>query len=167
MTQSNLMFDDSCNPLDGVEDLLRSQKWHYARTNRDELFLEMRGAHGTYRMMFMWNEYQEMMQFCCEYDLRLADHHYARACETLNHINYGLWLGHFHIAPETMVPCFRHTQLFRGMEFGSGADHLEDLIRIAMHECDAHYPALLMLSSERTHDEDQLALALMPTQGQS
>ncbi len=161
------MFDNSCNPLDGVEEVLSRQKWHYARTNNDELFLEMRGTHGTYRMMFMWNEQQEMMQFCCEYDLRLADCQYAKACETLNGINYTMWVGHFHISPESMVPCFRHTQLLRGVDFGSGAEHLEDLIRIAIEECDTHYPALLVLSGERTHDDEQLALALMPVQGQS
>lgn len=166
-SSSSLMFDDTCNPLDGVEEVLTRQKWTYSRTNQDELFLEMRGKHGTYRMMFMWSEQHEIMQFCCEYDLRLADFQYPKACETLNSINYGMWVGHFHISPESMVPCFRHTQLFRGMDFGSGADHLEDLIRIAVEECDLHYPALLMLSSERTHNEDQLALALMPAQGQS
>lgn len=167
MSQSNLMLDDSCNPLDGVEEVLKSQKWHYSRTNRDELFLEVRGLQGTYRMMFMWNEDQEMMQFCAELDLRLADFQYVKACETINAINYNMWLGHFHISPESMVPCFRHTQLFRGMDFGSGADHLEDLIRIALDQCDMHYPALMLLASERTHDEEQLALALMTVQGQS
>lgn len=166
-SQTDPFYDTGFNPLDGVEDVLARQKWNYSRMNRDELFLEMRGKHGVYRMMFMWNDRQEVMQFCCEYDIRLADFQYAQTCQIINEINYGMWVGHFHISPESMVPCFRHTQLFRGMEFGSGADHLEDLIRIAVEECDFHYPALLMLSDEKSHDEDQLAFALMPTQGQS
>ena len=102
-----------------------------------------------------------------QYDIRLADFQYTHACQIINNINYRMWVGHFHISPESMVPCFRHTQLFRGIDFGSGADHLEDLIRVAMEECDFHYPALLMLAAEQTHDEDQFAFALMPTQGQS
>ncbi len=169
MSSSNAdpYFDTAVNPLDGVEDVLNRQKWTYSRMNRDELFLEMRGKHGAYRMMFMWDERSEVMQFCCEYDIRLADFQYTQACQIINEINYRMWTGHFHISPESLVPCFRHTQLFRGMDFGSGADHLEDLIRIAVEECDFHYPALLMLSDEHTHDEDQLAFALMPTQGQS
>lgn len=166
-SQSDPYFESDFNPLDGVEDILVRQKWRYSRMNRDELFLEMRGKVGSYRMMFMWDDAQAVMQFCCEFNIRLADFQYATACTTLNQINYSMWIGHFHISPESMVPCFRHTQLFRGMEFGSGADHLEDLIRIAVEECDLHYPALLMLSDEKTHDEDQLALALMPAQGQS
>lgn len=166
-SQADLYFDSGFNPLDNVEDILSRQKWNYSRTNRDELFMEMQGQHGVYRMMFMWNNASETLQFCCEYDIRLADFQYNHACQIINEINYAIWVGHFHISPESMVPCFRHTQLFKGMDFGSGADHLEDLIRIAMQECDFHYPALLMLASEHTHDEDQLAFALMPTQGQS
>ena len=160
-------FDSGFNPLDNVEDVLVRQKWTYSRMNRDELFMEMRGNHGVYRMMFLWNSQTEVMQFCCEYDIRLADFQYNKACQIINNINYSMWIGHFHISPESMVPCYRYTQLFRGMDFGSSHDHLGDLIRIAVEECDFHYPALLMLADEHVHSEDQLAFALMPTQGQS
>lgn len=164
---SDTYFDSGFNPLDNVEDILSRQKWSYSRTNRNELYLEVRGKHGTYRMMFLWEGSSELLQFCCEYDIRLADFQYPKACQILNEMNYKLWVGHFHISPESLVPCFRHTQLFRGMDFGSEANHLEDLIQLAIEECDFHYPALLMLADEKTHDEDQLAFALMATQGQS
>lgn len=160
--------EDFMNPLDGVEDILLRQNWKYARMNRDELFLELKGQHGIYRMMFMWNERQEVMQFCAEYDLRLADFNYECACRTVNEINSGLWLGHFQIPPESMIPCFRYTQMLRGLNVGAElVEHLEELIQVTMEECDLHYPAFMMLASEKTHDEDQLALALMPVAGLS
>lgn len=66
-----------------------------------------------------------------------------------------------------MIPCYRFTQIFRGLDFDAGAEQMGDIIRIAVEECDFHYPALLMLSGEKTHDQEQLAFALMPTLGQS
>lgn len=162
------LFDDMQNPLDGIEDILIRQNWTYSRMNRDELYLELKGKHGVYRMMFLWEESHEVMQLCAEFDLRLADFQYAKACQMINEINGKLWLGNFHLSPETMIPCFRHTQMLRGV--ASTADvigQMEDLIQITMDDCDLHYPAFLMLASEKTHDEDQLALALMPAVGLS
>lgn len=43
--------------------------------NRDEL-LELKGQHGRYRMMFLWNESHEVILTCAEFDVRLADFHY-------------------------------------------------------------------------------------------
>ncbi|MDD3021493.1 MAG: YbjN domain-containing protein [Alphaproteobacteria bacterium] len=161
-------MDDFTNPLDGVENILVRQNWKYSRMNRDELFLELKGKHGIYRMMFMWNDSQEVMQFCAEYDLRLADFNYEQACRTINEINTNLWLGHFQLPAESMIPCFRYTQMLKGLNVGMEiVDHLEELIQITMEECDMHYPAFMMLASEKTHDEDQLALALMPAAGLS
>ena len=161
-------MEDHSNPLDGVEDILIRQNWSYSRLNREELFLELKGKHGIYRMMFLWNDAQEVIQFCSEYDVRLADFNYEKASKTINEINTQLWLGHFHLPVETMIPCFRYTQMLRGLTVGPEIiDQLADLIQITMEECDMHYPAFMMLASEKTHDEDQLALALMPAAGLS
>jgi hypothetical protein len=165
--QAESFYDLDFNPLDNVEDILARMNWTYSRMNRNEIFMQVQGQHGVYRMMFMWNKDTELMQFCCEYDIRLADIQYNQACQIINNINYGLWVGHFHVSPESLIPCFRHTQMFRGLDLSSASDHLEDLIKIALDECDFHYPALLMLAGEKTHDEEQLAFALMPIQGQS
>lgn len=161
-------FDDFHNPLDGVETILMRQKWTYSRMNRDELFLELKGQHGLYRMMFLWNESHEVIQLCAEFDVRLADFHYDRACTMMNEINGALWMGSFTLPPESMIPNFRYTQMMRGFQSGSDmVDILEDLIQYTMDECDMHYPAFSILASEKTHDEDQLALALMPAAGLS
>lgn len=161
-------YDDYAHPLDGVEDVLERQNWTYSRMNRDELFLELRGQHGIYRMMFLWHDSQQMIQLAAEYDLRLADFHYHKACVMVNEINERLSLGFFSVPPENMIPCFRFSQMLRGMDSNADiAEQLEYLIDVTMEECDAHYPAFMMLASEKTHDEDQLALALMPAAGLS
>lgn len=168
MTDSlDILFDDISNPLDGVEDLLQMQKWDFNRMNRDELFVETKGRHCDYRMIFVWDEGAAALQFCCEYDLVIGDHNRSRANDVLSDINCQVWLGHFEIARGQSVPCFRHTQLFRGMTQGSGAEHLQDLMQIAIGECDRHYMAFAALSQEITPDEETLSLAMMPAIGNS
>lgn len=161
------LFDDISNPLDGVEEVLTSQNWTFDRANRDELFVNVKGRHCQYRMMFAWDEEYGAMQFCCEYDLHLHDSKEMLAYKTLAGINRSLWLGHFDVAEGTLVPSFRHTQLFRGMTQTSGADHLHDLMQIAIDECDRNYPALLMLSEAKANDNSDFNLALMAVAGQS
>lgn len=161
------MFDDVSNPLDGVEDVLVSRNWAFSRMNRDELFVERRGSHGLYKMVFMWDEETSALQFCCEYDLAIDDRNYGIACEVLADINSQVWLGHFEISRGEYTPCFRHTHLFRGMTQGSGAEHLEDLMQIATTECDRHYTTFMTLAQAAAPDDEDLALALMPVAGQS
>ena len=66
-----------------------------------------------------------------------------------------------------MKPSFRHTQLFRGMTQTSGAEHLHDLMQIAVDECDRHYQTLLMLSHSDAGDDESLSLAMMAVAGRS
>lgn len=160
------MFEDVSNPLDGAEDLIQSPDVVFNRANRDELFVEAKGRYGMYRMMFMWDEAMGALQFCCEYGIQVADMNKACAADTVLTINSNLWLGHFDLPPETLAPTFRYTQLFRGMQ-SSGADHVQDLINIAIDECDKNYPVFVALSEASAPDESDLALALMPVAGRS
>ena len=161
------LFDDISNPLDGVEDVLTSQNWTFTRANRDELFVEIKGRHCLYRIMFAWDEEYGALQFCCEYNLQILDANTNLAYRTIGSINRALWLGHFDLAEETLVPSFRHTQLFRGMTQTSGADHLQDLMQIAIDECDRNYQTLLMLSQDNVNDNESFSLAMMAVAGQS
>ena len=159
-------YDDMINPLDGAEEAINTPELSFCRANRDELFVEAKGNYGTYRMMFMWDEMMGALQFCCEYEMSVADSNRVMAQETVLNINSGLWLGHFDLPAETLVPTFRYTQLFRGMQ-ATGSDHVQDLIRIAIEECDRNFPAFSALSQSEMPDENQLSLALMPTIGHS
>ncbi len=159
-------YEEVSNPLDGAEDIIQSPDMSFNRANRDELFVEAKGRYGIYRMMFMWDETMGALQFCCEYGFQVADMNKPLAAETVLNINSGLWLGHFDLPPETLAPTFRYTQLFRGMQ-ASGADHVQELIRIAIDECDKNFPVFTALSHTATPDAEDLALALMPVAGRS
>jgi hypothetical protein len=54
-------------------------------------------------------------------------------------INEKLWLGHFDLCSEDLVPMFRHTMLMRGGN--PSIEPLEDLVDIALNECERFFPA--------------------------
>lgn len=163
---ADAFYEEVTNPLDGAEDIVPMPGLSFNRANRDELFVEAAGRYGNYKMMFMWDEIMGALQFCCEYGLQISDANKPLASETVLNINSNLWLGHFDLPPETLSPTFRYTQLFRGMQ-ASGADHVQDLIKIAIDECDRNYPVFVALSQNGQADADDLSLAMMPVQGRS
>jgi hypothetical protein len=84
-------------------------------------------------------------------------------------INEKLWMGHFEVPSDTKIPAFRHTCLYRGMQRTSAAD-LEDLVEIALAQCEKHYAAFYILShanDSRQINDQNLSLALMETIGES
>lgn len=166
MPNLDVLYEEASNPLDGAEDILQTPGMSFNRANRDELFVEAVGRYGNYKMMFMWDELMGALQFCCEYGLQISDTNKALASETVLNINSNLWLGHFDLPPETLAPTFRYTQLFRGMQT-SGADHVQDLINIAIDECDRNYPVFISLCQTETPDQNDLNLAMMSVIGRS
>jgi hypothetical protein len=166
--QSNLaFFEDVSNPLDSVEEFLSGNDWVFNRPNPEELTVTVTGrANAIYRLTFLWQEEFSAMQFFCEYDIRIAKERQDMAGRALRTINERLWLGHFDV-PETGMPCFRHTSLFRGMTQSSGAEHLEDLVEIALAECERHQNIFNMLASSLYLDADIMMLVLSDDAGQA
>lgn len=161
------VFEDVSNPLDSVEEILCANDWAFDRMSEEELCVQISGKMGEYKMFFIWQENYSAMQFCCEYDLSIPKNVMDRAAKTASAINAGLWLGHFDIRPNTNTPAFRHTSLFRGMTYTSGADHLEDLVDIALSECERYYGAFNLLSKAQEPGNAALSLAIMDTAGES
>lgn len=167
MAEQEQMFDEISNPLDSVEDILAGQNWAFSRMNHDELMVDVTGKLGTYRMIFMWQEEYSAMQFYCHYDIVVPGYRQDLLSIAINKVNASLWLGHFDIPEDTGVPTFRHTSLFRGQTHTSGADHLQDLMEIALAECERYYPMFQVMSRDEEMDENQLSLALLDSAGEA
>jgi hypothetical protein len=169
MNDQEMMFEEISNPLDSVEDILAGQQWAFSRMNPDELMVDVSGKLGTYRMVFLWQEEYCAMQFTCHYDLVASDDSRDLIALALARTNSSLWLGHFDLPADTNVPCFRHTSLFRGQTQSSGADHLQDLMDIALAECERFYPMFQLLTNEEGlgMDTGMLNLAILDTAGEA
>jgi hypothetical protein len=167
MTDQAELFDEITNPLDCVEDILAGQNWSFSRMNDAELMVDVSGKLGTYRMVLVWQEEYCAMQFTCHLDMIVPPDRRDLLAIALGRVNAAMWLGHFDIPDDTGVPCFRHTSLFRGQTGSTGADHLQDLMDIALNECERVYPTFTLLSDVCDFDENQLNLALSDTAGEA
>jgi hypothetical protein len=161
------IFEDVSNPLDSVEDILHANDWIFDRMTEDELQVQITGKMGEYKLFFHWQEQYSAMQFVCQYDLDVKREAMDMAAKTMTSINSGLWLGHFDFREGTEIPCFRHTTLFRGQTQTSGAEHMEDLVDIALAECERYYPVFDILSRGVPANDCDMTLALMTVAGES
>lgn len=168
------LYDDVSNPLDGIEEIMLNNDWSFNRRDEDELTVHVSGKMGQYRMVFVWQEDYHAMQFCCAPDLTVSPNKLDEAARIINRINATLWLGHFDVRAQedsagtaAHIPCFRHTSLFRGITESSGVEHIEDLIDIALAECERYHITFDLLSKAGNEDKKDLSLAMMDIAGRS
>ncbi len=172
------LYDEVSNPIDGLEDIMLRNDWVFERRTEEELSVQVSGKMGEYQLRFIWQEEFSAMQFICAPDLRIHVDHYDEACQIVNNINASLWLGHFDIAmtnkevknktkQTSSIPCFRHTTLMRGQVEGSGVEPMEDLIDVALAECERYYITFSLLSEDAAQDSNQLSFAMMDIAGSS
>lgn len=177
MTQTNEqlkidLYDDVANPLDGVEEIMVNNDWVFDRLADDEMTVTISSEQGHHTLRFLWQEEFSAMQVCCMPDITIAPSKRDIAAQTLQSINAGLWLGHFDLQRDAkggsdMIICFRHTSLFRGNVESSGVEHMEDVIDIAVAECERYYMTLELLAKTDSHDNKTMTLAMMETAGES
>lgn len=130
----------TANPLDMLEEIVSANNWVFDRSSLDELVVEVSGRWAAYRMFFFWHDDVSAMQFSCQFDLTVGTERRPAMWELLALVNERLWLGHFDIDGDDGTPIFRHTTLLRGSE-GASSEQLEDLMDIALSECERFFPA--------------------------
>lgn len=160
-------LDASENPLDNVEHILQEQNWVSNRMSDDELMVRVTGKAGSYNLYFVWQAEMNALQFCAQYDFSINAKQMDKAASVLMSVNENLWIGHFEIHKETKTPAFRHACLYRGLQMTGSSSYLEDLVDIAMAECEKYYTAFYMLSQASNNNDQSIALALMETVGES
>jgi len=165
--QLDIAANHADNPLDHVEDVLHAHNWVFNRMNDDELIVEVAGKSCNYRLLFIWQEDMSALQFCCQFDMHIKREKMMAAAKAMLSMNETLWMGHFDLPQDTGIPSFRHTCLFRGMNQGSGAEHIDDLVTIALAQCERYHTVFHLLANAGNHDEGHLSLALMETAGES
>jgi hypothetical protein len=80
--------------------------------------------------------------------------------------NEKLWLGHFDLWSEEGLPMFRHSALFRD-EAGASVELIEDLVDIAITECDRFYPAFQFVLWGGKDPAEAIAAAMLETEGEA
>ncbi len=154
------------NPLDLVEEIVVANEWPFDRANDDELVVEISGRWCDYRLYFVWQTELSAMQFSCQFDIKIPHHRRAAVNELLAEVNNRMWLGHFDVCNEEHTPLFRHTTLLRGSR-GASVEQLEDLVEIALSECERFYPAFQFVIWGGKSPAEAVSAALLDTMGEA
>lgn len=155
----------AANPLDMVEEIVVANDWAFDRRGDDEIAIDVPGAWGTYTLFFAWSERLGALHFSATIDLRIAARRRQAVCELLAEVNERMWLGHFALWGEESLPMFRHSVLTR--DGGPGHDHIEDLVRVAITECDRFYPAFQYVVWGGKAAGEAMAAAMLDTVGEA
>ena len=127
------------DPLDIIEKISDANDWSSNRLSK-EISIQAPGHWCDYSLYFSWNEDLGAMHFTCAFDLRVPQNKRSPITELLALANEKLWLGHFSVWEEEMLPLFRHVLLLRGTR-GPSSAQINDLVETALSECERFYPA--------------------------
>lgn len=159
-------IDAGFNPLDSVEELVAANQWTFDRVTDTQMVVDIQGRWCDYRLFFMWNEENSGMQFACQFDMKVPDARRPALNELLVSMNERLWLGHFDICSTEHTPLFRYTMLLRGVPMVS-LEQLEDLVEIALSECERYFPAVQFVIWGGKTAEEAIAAAVLDTVGEA
>jgi hypothetical protein len=153
------------NPLDILEELVGANEWQFERSGDDEMIVEISGRWSAHHLFFVWQQDLSAMYFTCVMDIRIPPHKRGPVADLLAIVNEKLWLGHFDLSTEEMVPMFRHTVLLRGA--GATVEQLEDLVDIATNECERFYPAFQFIIWGGHTPAEAVQAAILETVGEA
>lgn len=158
--------DRSTNPLDILEQIIASNEWAFERRSDGEMAAEAPGKWCDYGLHFSWSHEISAMAFTCAFDMKVPAEARDKLYELLALANDRLWIGHFGIESEDGVPVFRHSVLLRGAQ-GASAESLEDMVDIAITECERFFPALQFVLWGGKAPAEALAASMLDCVGEA
>ena len=156
----------SGNPIDLVEEIVIANDWAHDRASDEELVVEISGRWCDYRLYFVWQEEICALHFSCGFDMKVSKGRRSAVYELLALANEKLWLGHFDLAAGDNSPAFRYAILLRGIGTAS-AEQVEDLVEIAVSECERFYPAFQLVIWGGKPPAEAMAAAMIEPIGEA
>jgi hypothetical protein len=158
--------DRSANPLDVLEQIAAANEWVFERRSDGEMAAEAPGKWCDYGLFFSWSQEISAMHFTCAFDLKTPANRRGPLYELLALANEKLWIGHFGIDSEDGGPVYRHAVLLRGAA-GASAESLEDMVDIALTECERFFPAFQFVLWGGKPPAEALAAAMLDCVGEA
>ena len=134
--------------------------------SEDELAIEVSGRWCDFRMQFSWRGDIQALHFTCAFDMRVPHAKRRDVHDLLAQMNERLAVGHFDLWSDEGLPMFRHTSLMRGAGRAS-VEQLEDLMDIAISECERFYPAFQFVIWGGKSASEAIAASLLDTLGEA
>ena len=156
----------AANPIDLVEEIVQANEWAHDRASDEEMVVEISGRWCDYRLLFLWQREVSALHFSCGFEMKVPKPRRAAVFELLATVNERLWIGHFDLAPRDQSPSIRQGVLLRGAS-GACVEQLEDLVDIAVTECERFYPAFQLVVWGGKSAEEALAAAMIDPLGEA
>jgi hypothetical protein len=166
MTAMMSTSEISTNPLDLVEQIAMANDWAFDRRNPEEMAAEAPGKWCDYGLYFSWSHEISAMHFTCAFDIKVPPGRNGTLYELLAMANEKLWIGHFGLDNDDGTLVFRHAVLLRGAP-GASAESLEDMVDIAMTECERFFPAFQLVLWGGKTPADALQAAMLDCVGEA
>lgn len=154
------------NPIDLVEEVVVANEWAHDRASDEEMIVEITGRWCDYRLYFLWQEELDALHFSCGFEMKVPKRRRGPLYELLALANERLWLGHFDLAAGEASPAFRYAVLLRGNNSAS-CEQVEDLVDIAVSECERFYPAFQLVIWGGKTPDDAIATAMIEPIGEA
>ncbi|HET6182762.1 MAG TPA: YbjN domain-containing protein [Acetobacteraceae bacterium] len=165
-TTTTTELETGANPLDVLEQIITANDWAFERRSDSEMAAEAPGRWCDYGMFFSWSHEISAMHFTCAFEMKVPAKRRAALYELLARANERLWIGHFALDADDGIPVFRHAVLLRGAQ-GASAESLEDLMDIAITECERFYPAFQFVLWGGKTPEAALEAAMLECVGEA
>ncbi len=159
-------YPPATNPLDVMEQIVGGYDWAFDRRTDTEMAAEAPGKWCDYGLYFSWSREISAMHFTCAFDLKVPSAQRRNLFELLALANERLWIGHFGMDPDDGMPLFRHSVLLRGAP-GASVESLEDMIDIALTECERFYPAFQFVLWGGKSPTEALECAMLECAGEA
>ena len=154
------------NPIDLVEEIVQANEWAHDRASDAEMVVEVSGRWCDYRLFFLWQQETSSLHFSCGFDMKVPKGRRLAVYELLAAVNEKLWIGHFDLGVDDLSPCFRHGVLLRGA-LGASVEQIEDLVDIALTECERFYPAFQLVVWGGKGPGDAITAAMIDPVGEA
>lgn len=154
------------NPLDLLEQIVFGYEWAFDRRNASEMEAEAPGRWCHYGLYFSWSQEIAALNFTTTFELRGDENRRAALYELIALANERLWIGHFSLDHETGTPLFRHAVLLRGAT-QLAPESMEDMIDIALTECERFYPAFQFTLLNDKSPREALEAAMLDCIGEA
>lgn len=162
MKSSQLSIDSGYNPLDLAELVMLERDWSFERIGDGELIAEVPGSWCRYNIWFNWQEESGGFSLSCSIENKFPPKMIFKIHSLLALVNQKIWLGHFDICAEDATITFRHSMLLQGGA-NTSAEHLNQLLDIAISECERFYPAFQSVVWGGKSPAEALEIALFET----
>ncbi|HEV2549334.1 MAG TPA: YbjN domain-containing protein [Stellaceae bacterium] len=156
----------AANPIDLVEEIVQANEWAHDRASDEEMVVEIGGRWCDYRLLFVWQREVSALHFSCGFEMKVPKPRRGAVFELLAVVNERLWLGHFDLSPRDSSPSFRQGVLLRGAT-GACVEQIEDLVDIAVTECERFFPAFQLVVWGGKAAEEALAAAMIDPLGEA